>query len=135
MSLACRCALALVLAVAGAVLGGCSDNEAETKRVLGTEGRERWVVTFEGPEPDLAEYRALMKENPVEAEAYAERMRKKLETDHEDLAKALESLNGRIVERWWMSQSVTVEIDASAAPSLEKVPSVKSLAPDVPLDP
>lgn len=128
--------LALVLAGTTVGLGaGCPDKEAETKRVLGTEGRERWVVTFEGNEPDLAEYRALLKDKPDEAEAYAEKMRKKLETDHEDLAKALESLNGRIVERWWMSQSVTVEIDATVAPSLEKVPGVKSVVPDVPLEP
>lgn len=129
----------LALSLAGATVvglgAGCPDKDVDTKRVLGTEGRERWVVTFEGNEPDLAEYRALLKDKPDEAEAYAEKMRKKLETDHEELTKALESLNGRIVERWWMSQSVTVEIDAAAAPSLEKVPGVKSLTPDVPLEP
>lgn len=128
----------LVLAgaiAAGALGGGCPSKEGDGKRVLGTEGRERWVVTFEGNEPDLAEYRALMKDKPAEADAYADKMRKKLETDHEDLAKMLESLNGRIVERWWMSQSVTVEIDATAAPSLEKVAGVKSLTPDAPLEP
>jgi hypothetical protein len=122
------------VAIASALGAGCPGKD-DTKRVLGTDGRERWVVTFEGNEPDLAEYRALLKDKPDEAEAYAEKMRKKLETDHEDLAKVLESLNGRIVERWWMSQSVTVEIDATAAPSLEKVAGVKSLTPDVPLEP
>lgn len=113
----------------------CPGKDEDTKRVLGTEGRERWIVTFEGNEPDLGEYRALMKDKPDEAEAYAEKMRRKLEADHEDLTKTLESLNGRIVERWWMSGAVTVEIEAGKAPSLEKVAGVKSIAPDTPLEP
>jgi hypothetical protein len=128
--------LAGLLAGAAALAGGCPGKDDDGgPRVLGTEGRERWVVTFEGDEPDLAEYRALLKDKPDDAEAYAEKMRKKLETDHEDLAKTLESLNGRIVERWWMSRAVTVEIDAGKAPSLVKAAGVKSLRPDAPLGP
>lgn len=126
------CALCLLGGIVGSA--GCPDKE-EPKRVTGTEGRERWIVSFEGNEPDLAEYRALMKDKPDEAEAYAEKMRRKLDQDHEELTKSLESFNGTVVERWWMSNSVTVEIEAGKAPSLEKVPGVKSLAPDVPLEP
>ena len=113
---------------------GCPQKE-ETRRVLGTDGRERWIVTFDGNEPDLAEYRALMKDKPDEAEAYAEKMRRKLDQDHEQLAQTLESLNGKVVERWWMSRSMTVEIEAGNVPSLRKASGVKSIVPDVPLEP
>lgn len=115
-------------------LAGCPDKE-DSKRVTGSEGRERWIVSFEGNEPDLAEYRGLMKDKPDEADAYADRMRKRLDLDHEELHRTLESLNGKVVERWWMSNAMTVEIEAGKAPSLEKVSGVKSIAPDVPLEP
>jgi hypothetical protein len=105
----------------------------DDKRVLGADGRERWVVTFEGVEPDPTEYRELLKTSPPEAEEYAERMRKQLTRDHAAFESALQALSGRVVERWWMSNAVTVEIDKNAAPSLREAAGVKAVTPDVAL--
>src|SRR5687768_10463275 len=115
-------ALIAIVTVATVTIG-CPNND-DSKRVLGTEGRERWIVQFACNEPDLAEYRTLMIYKPDEAEAYAKKMRRKLETDDEELTKTLDSVNGRSEKRWWMSGAVTVEIEGGKAPSLEKVTGV-----------
>jgi hypothetical protein len=128
-------ALACALCFLGIQATGCPSTKDDEKRVVGTEGRERWIVTFEGSEPDVSEYRRLMNGKPDEARAYADKMRKKLDQDHRELMSILESLSGTVVERWWMSNAMTVEIDAAKAPSLARAGGVKSIAPDVLLEP
>jgi hypothetical protein len=130
-----RLLVALPVCVVLAVAAACPSKPegADVRAVLGTDGKPRWVVTFDGPEPDLAEYRALLKEKPDEADALAEKMRKKLEHDHAEFETQLQSLGGRIVERWWMSNAMTVELDASAMPSLKAQPGVESISEDTPL--
>lgn len=127
--------VALVLATPVVGLAGCDDEPEEPaeKPMMGADGRGRWVVAFADAEPDLAEYRSLAKDNPSGAEAFAERARKKLSTSHADFESSLQALSGRIVERWWMSSSLTIEVDASAVPSLRESPGVKSIRPDVAL--
>ena len=123
--------------VAGAACSSCSSNDPQTttgKRMLGAEGKERWVVTFDATEPDLGEYRDLVAENPTEAEAYAAKMRAKLAHDRADFEAQVQALEGKVVERWWMSNALTVEVKPDSVPSLKGMPGVKSIVPDVPLE-
>ena len=113
---------------------GCGD-KAEQKRVLGTEGRERWVVTFDGNAPDLAEYRKLLAEDPPAVPAYVGKMRERQAQAHPELDQNLTALGGRVVERWWMSNQVTVEIPSTGLASVQAVPGVKDVSPDVLLAP
>ena len=131
-SAAMRSVLAIALLFAGAISStGCP--QEESPRVTGSEARERWIVTFAGAEPDLAEYRGLIKDQPAEAGAYVDKMRRKLDQDHAEIAKTIEAMNGQIVERWWMTNSMTVELEAGSVPTLQQASGVKSVATDVSL--
>lgn len=124
--------LVLVAVLGLGLFVGCpaKDPAATGPRVLGTDGRERYVVVFDATAPDLADYRALLKDKPDDAEAYAEKMRAKLHQDHADFEASLSTVNGRVVERWWMSNALTVEVEATGVPTLQKAPGVKSVTPD-----
>jgi hypothetical protein len=134
-----RLALVLVAVTATASIfgGGCSSKEAagDGKRVMGSEGRERWIIQFDGPDKDLAEYRALQKES--DRDAYAEKQRSRLKDTHADVQSQVESsCGGKVVEVWWMSNAMTVEIDPSKAETLRELVGklgVKSVSPDAPL--
>jgi hypothetical protein len=129
-----RFAVAFLTATVAAAVVGCSGDDAGAeKRVMGTDGRERWVVKLDGTPPDLGPYRQLLQERPADAEGFAEKMRQKLAQDHADFESALSALNGRVVEHWWMSNAVTVEVEAGGVPSLQKAPGVVSVSPDVAL--
>lgn len=123
--------LVSALLATGGMASACSSS-AETggTGMRGTEGRERWVVTFADPAPDASEYRALLRSNPDDAQAYAERIRKQLVRAHVPLETALQSFNGRVVEVWWMSNAVTVEVEPNAVPTLRTTAGVASVVPD-----
>lgn len=128
-------AAALLGCVLLAGMPGCpSDDDAGGKPTLGADGRERWVVTLEGEPPDLAEYRALVRDNPKAAAPYVAKMRDNLMSGRTELEGFLTSVDGRVVERWWMSNAITVEVPAGAVESLKKQAGVKRLAPDVTLE-
>lgn len=127
-----------IAVVAGALLMaalGCpSKGDARGKPTLGTDGKERWVVTLEGGPPDLAEYRALARDNPKAAAPYVDKMRDSLMSGRTELEGFLTSVDGRVVERWWMSNAITVEVPASAVESLKGQAGVKQIAPDLTLE-
>lgn len=133
----------LIRVAAAALLGGAlavgalgcpSNGDAGGKPTLGADGRERWVVTLEGEPPDLAEYRTLVRDNPKAADPYVAKMRDSLMSGRTELEGFLTSVDGRVVERWWMSNAITVEVPASAVESLKKQAGVKRLAPDLTLE-
>ena len=117
-----------------AALGCPAKDDTRGKPTHGTDGKERWVVTLEGEPPDLAEYRALLRDNPKAAEPYVAKMRDSLMSGRTEFEGFLTSVDGRVVERWWMSNAVTVEVPASAVETLKKQAGVKQLAPDVTLE-
>jgi hypothetical protein len=127
----------LLVLVAIVAVAGCPAKDAggDGKRVMGSENRERWVVQFDGPEKDLAEYRALQKES--DRDAYAEKMRARLKDAHADVQSQIESsCGGKVVEVWWMSNGMTVEIEPAKAETLRELQGklgVKSVTPDAPL--
>lgn len=129
-----------LLALLGAAwlltLAACpdSDDTGGAKPAAGADGKERWVVTFEGELPDPAEYRALLRDNPKAAAAYVTQMRDSLMRGRTEIEGFLTSVDGRVVERWWMSNAVTVEIPASAVESLKKQQGVKAVSPDPTLE-
>jgi hypothetical protein len=127
----------LLVIVAMVAVAACSskDAAADGKRVMGTENRERWIIQFDGPDKDLAEYRALQKES--DRDAYAEKQRARLKDAHADVQSQVESsCGGKVVEVWWMSNAMTVEIEPAKAETLRELVGklgVKSVAPDAPL--
>jgi hypothetical protein len=122
----------LLLAVAPLACGGDKNGES---RVLGSEGRERWVVTFDGAAPDLAEYRKLLADDPSAVPAYVVKMRDRQAQAHPELEESLTALGGRVVDRWWMSNQVTIELPATGVASVQTVPGVKAMVPDALLAP
>lgn len=122
----------LLLAVAPL---GCGGDKKDESRVLGSEGRERWVVTFDGAAPDLAEYRKLLTDDPSAVPAYVVKMRDRQAQAHPELEQSVNALGGRVVDRWWMSNQVTVEIPATGVASIQTVPGVKEMTPDALLAP
>lgn len=126
-------ALLLLLPLGLAACPGDDDN-AGLKPTAGADGRERWVLTFEGEAPDPSEYRTLLRDNPKAVEPYVTQMRDQLMRGRTELDAFLGSVEGRVVERWWMSNAVTVEVPASAVESLKKQPGVKSVSPDPTLE-
>jgi hypothetical protein len=129
--------LVALVAPSAFFLGGCPSKDAggDAKRVMGSEGRERWVVQFDGPDKDLAEYRALPKES--DRDAYAEKQRARLKDAHADVQSQVESsCGGKVVEVWWMSNAMTVEIEPGKVETLRELVNklgVKSVSPDAPL--
>lgn len=119
-----------------AMVAGCPGDEDSggAKPTAGADGKQRWVVTFEGEPPSPAEYRALLRDNPKAAEPYVAQMRDSLMRGRTEIEAFLSSVDGRVVERWWMSNAVTVEVPPSAVESLKKQPGVKSIAPDPTLE-
>ena len=131
-----RAGIVIAAAVGVVAMSGCPGKEP-SKKVSGSEGRERWVIVFEGNEPDLGTYHGLLKEGaPERVDGYVEKMRAKLKDTHADAEQQVTALGGNIAEVWWMSNAITVEIEPGKAESLHALVGklgVKSVAPDTPL--
>ena len=97
-------------------------------------GLERWVVYFEG-EPDLSGYREAVEEGPKAARAYAKKKREEAKARLAKVAEQLRSIQGNIVDYWWMANAITVEIPAGNVESLKVLPGVKEVRPDKLLGP
>lgn len=119
------------------LLVGCSDDPLDgvgaSPPILGTEGRIRYVVTLDKAAPDLAEYRALLKDNPGGVAGYVDKKRVEASAALADVEGAVGTVGGRVVERWWMSNQATIEIPATAVATVRAVPGVKSVEADKPL--
>lgn len=98
----------------------------------GAEGRQRFVLTLDLPAPDLSEYRRLVKDDPASALTYADKQRAALAASLQPVEAQLAALGGRVVERWWMTNQATIEMQASSAASVQGMAGVKSLEIDQP---
>ncbi len=128
-------ALAVGLAlVATGIVGACADDPLGDLRapvVAGSGGRQRFVVTLAGATPDLSEYRRLLKDSPGAVAGYVERKRAALARP--EVEAALAGVNARVVERWWMSGQLTIELPPEQVSAVRALPGVAAVAPDVPL--
>jgi hypothetical protein len=127
---------ALAVVVAGVVGGtsACADDplgDLKTVQVADAAGRQRFVVTLAGAAPDLGEYRRLLKENPSGVAGYVEGRRAALVRP--DVDAAITGASGHVVERWWMSGQLTVELAPEGVSTLRALPGIASVEADVPL--
>jgi hypothetical protein len=97
----------------------------------GTAGRERFVVTLASGAPDLAEYHRLLKDDPAGVAAYVAQRRAALGSP--ELDAALVGVDGRIVERWWMSGQLTIEMKREGLATVRALTAVRAVTPDLPL--
>ncbi|MDP2340378.1 MAG: hypothetical protein Q8O67_05430 [Deltaproteobacteria bacterium] len=125
-----------VLSALGIALAGCPGDGLDgvvAPGVAGSEGRVRYVVTFEKGGPDLAEYRTLARDNPGGVARYVDGKRAEAALAQADLDTALGVVGGKVVERWWMSNQATIEIPPTGVATVRAVAGVKSVDPDQPL--
>ena len=118
------------------MLAGCPDDGLDglqPRAVAGSDGRMRYVVSFEKPGPDLQEYRDLARDNPGGVARYVDGKRAETATGQSGLDMALGAVGGKVVERWWMSNQATIEIPTTGVATVRAVPGVKSVDPDQPL--
>ncbi len=117
-------------------LMACTDDglgELQPRTLAGTEGRTRYLVTFEKSGPDLGPYRAIPKDNAAELLLYVENKRTETALGQAQLDAALSVVGGKVVERWWMSNQATIEVAATGLATLRAIEGVKSVDPDQPL--
>lgn len=126
-----RLASALVLVVC-AVGVGCPGTEADAPPVglTGTAGRARYVVTMAAPPPDLAEFRALPKDQPGVVEGYVAKKRAETAAAQARLDAVVGGVGGVVVSRWWMTGQATIEIAPSGLATVRATEGVKSVEPD-----
>jgi len=124
------------MVVLGAIMSlavGCPDDVPDVAGIAGTGGRSRYVVTLDLPPPDLAEYRALVRDKPDEVEAYVKKKRQETANAQANLDVVVKSLGGHIVARWWMTGQATVEVSPTSIATMRQAPGVKDIVPDTPL--
>ena len=119
-------------ALVASALAGCPDDAAVVAPVglAGSQGRSRYVVTMDGPAVDLADFRALQKDQPDAVAAYVERKRAETAAAQASLDSVVSGVGGRIVGRWWMTGQATVEIAPAGLATVRAAPGVKSIEPD-----
>ncbi|MBM4279695.1 MAG: hypothetical protein FJ137_02675 [Deltaproteobacteria bacterium] len=125
--------MALGLAPLGAA-GACADDPLGDLRApvaARSGGRQRFVVTLAAATPDLGDYRKLLKEDPAAVAGYVEQKRAAL--TRPDVEAALAGVNARVVERWWMSGQLTVELPPEQVSAVRALPGIAAVVPDVPL--
>lgn len=121
----------LAVALACLPLGGflCDDNDSA---IEGTkDGTERWIVYLEGEAPDLSAYREAAKAGPKAQADLAEKMKAETKVKHAPFVKMLAERGGTVIEHWWMTNAVTVEIPEGTSDAVSEFEGVKRIAPDV----
>ncbi len=125
------CAVTFVVCTGIACSGGGDDAAGDQQPLPGSQPKqERWIVAFKDDGPDLAAYRKAVKEDPAAAPALVASLREQQKKAHADFAGTVDSVSGKVVDWWWMSNAATIEIDPSALPTIKKADSVKSVSPD-----
>ena len=122
-------------ALVTSILVSCPKDKTDVAPVglAGSQGRSRYVVTMEGPAVDLADFRALQKDQPDAVGAYVERKRTEMAAAQAQLDSAVSGVGGRVVGRWWMSGQATVELAPGGLATVRAARGVKGIEPDRPL--
>lgn len=127
-----RAALAACVLVAPVALSACSDDEPPAVQPLegSKQGTARYVLHLEGAPPDSSAYRKALAEDPAKASALADELREAAAASRRQLVQALRAYDGRVVDHWFLTNAVTVEIPAGNALSLQAIDGVARVEPD-----
>jgi hypothetical protein len=111
---------------------GCPEDKPEGPKPLegSTPGMQRYVVYFGSGGPDLTAYRAAVENEPEKVGELVDKMRAEAKAARMKFVQKLKAYDGRVVDYWWMSNAVTVEIPAGNAASLHVIEDVKRVEPD-----
>lgn len=91
---------------------------------------ERWVVYLKGEGPDLTEYKKALKETPEKIPAIVEELRKEAARARASFVQRLATLDARVVDHWYLTNAVTVEVPAGNVETLKLLDSVERIEPD-----
>jgi hypothetical protein len=125
-------ALSCAVLAAPLALSACSDDEPPPVQPLAGSkaGTVRYVVHLKGEPPDASAYRAALKEDPAKAAKLAEELKMAAALNRKKLVQALKAYDGRVVDHWFLTNAVTVEIPAGNALSLTAIDGVAKVEPD-----
>lgn len=131
-----KMAVTLVVVAALVGVGACSDEEAPVVTPLAGSkpGTQRYLVHLQGAPPDAAAYHEALEEDPAKAVEIAEGLRQSVVEGRKKFVQALKAYDGRVVDHWWLTNAVTVEIPAGNALSLGAIDGVVKVEPDQLLD-
>jgi hypothetical protein len=110
----------------------CSDDGAAVDGPVLTgqrDGSERWVVFFADDPLDLTAYRSAQKAGAGVREA-EEALRDQAAARRKEFAKNLKDLEGVVIEHWYLTNAVTVEIPSGNVGSLRHMAGIKEIRPD-----
>lgn len=127
-----RLLLAVAAFAAPLALSACSDEEGPAVQPLAgsNQGMVRYVVHLKGDPPDASAYRAALAEDPAKAAALAEELKQVAADGRKKLVQALRAYDGRVVDHWFLTNAVTVEIPEGNALSLQAIDGVERVEPD-----
>ena len=110
---------------------GCSDPPPEGPAPMpgAKPGTQRWVVHLVGDAPDLVAYRAARGKGEG-VETAEDALRKAARDRAKPLRQSLKGLDGKIVDYWWMTNAVTVEVPEGAVGTLKGLDGVDRIVPD-----
>lgn len=94
-------------------------------------GTQRFVVYLAGDGPDATAYRAALQDDPSTAPSLAEALRQQAVAQRRGFLQALRAYDGVVVDHWWLTNAVTVEIPAGNAMSLTAIDGVLKVEPDI----
>ena len=122
------CTLMVFVALSGF---GCEEDEAETPQAIpgSKTGSERWVVYFGNGDVDLTAYRAARAEGKS-TESIEEDLRAKAKERYKEFESKLAGFDGTVVDYWYLTPAVTVEIPSGARGTLKTLPGVTEIKPD-----
>lgn len=130
-----RGALLVCVLAALPLSSGCPDDEKPQVQPLeGSQpGSLRYVVYLTGEPPDLTEYKKALADSPGDVPTIVDGLRKNAEFRRKGFEQTLKAFGGRVVDHWYLTNAVTVEIPANAAASLPALDGVERVVPDQPL--
>ena len=125
-------ALACAVLQTPLVLSACSDDEPPPIQPLAGSkpGTVRYVVHLQGDPPDASAYREALAKDPAKAAQLAEELKMAAALNRKKLVQALKAYDGRVVDHWFLTNAVTVEIPAGNALSLTAIDGVTKVEPD-----
>lgn len=128
-------ALLLMVALGGAVglgVGGCSGDGDDAPPALAGAGDNtlRFIVYFdEKAGADLSAYRKAVAAGKDTAEIEAG-LREEAKKRHKEFTKQLETFRGEVVEYWFLTNAVTVELPGVNGANLQNIEGVVRVEPD-----
>ncbi len=120
----------LAVTLACLPLGGFLCDDADSAIEGTKDGTERWIVYLEGEGPDLGAYREAAKKGPEAQAEVAAKMKAETKAKHAPFVKMLAERGGTVVEHWWMTNAVTVEIPEGTSDAVREFEGVQRIAPD-----